>query len=394
MKTNETKAGVHADYIDRDLSKTSVFNLMEFNFKFLTRNISTVLLIVTFLLCAITIPVIFIPMRNAFGGSLLLYLILPELIILGHIGYDIKVSTLYYNIETTGIRKRYFYLSSLFTIIIIGMFLSAVFWSIMWIISMKGLMFGRFAGTASHVSYNILAYGQIINIIYITIVASLVSYSFYFLLHSLANSIKVYYIFVILALVLGIIFGGSLNTYFDRACSIVDVKGIEHDAFNLNTTPTSQDQVYIINESTFSLDLVEQGFHKTGYALGGGLFPEYMFVPTLFYPFYGIGQFTGTVIGENAFANFYRNYEVYVLPETVYNMVDSGNVSELMTGGAYAGLFDTYPLFPDAIDWKQPYSLRFNQIDWYWSAVVIQPWATAIAYFFIGKSILISKEIW
>gem|GEM_PF-1436539 len=117
--------------------------------------------------------------------------------------------------------------------------------------------------------------------LYLTNLEILLSFSIYYLLHSFVKNIKNYYLLLCIFIVLAIIFGGTLNTFF--------VSG----DMSTRTIP----------------------FHSVDSKIPGRndvLFPKEMFLISLIMmPFYGIGQqFTfGVTLYDHAITNYQLFFE-------------------------------------------------------------------------------------
>ncbi len=232
----------------------SIINISLLNFNILLRNYKNLWYFGIFFFVAIITPIVFMPYNFSGGEEIVFYLTTPLFIVLGWLTYNFRLSSLYGNLSISGITKNEFYLSSIFTIFIIGNILTITFVPVVFILGKLGGIFmsewGFLGGKTFPSGINLFEYSSLVNLIYISNLDIIVVFSVYFLVHNLFLNIKTYYSFVFAIIILNIVLGGVLNTYFD-------------DAYNIEGRYIP----YKVN-----------------------LFPDSYFIISLFFPFYGIGQ--------------------------------------------------------------------------------------------------------
>ena len=209
LKINSKK---EENNIKTDLKRSLL--ITKFNLKWLVNNKKTLLFVSIFFLSSIFLAITYIPWDAATGAILLMYLIVPELVILGTIGYDVRESTIYHNLTISGVSRNSFHFSSLLTTFIIGILLSVIFWPIIWIISLFPNVILNdwiFSSMAHQYQTNILTGGAIINLIYCVLLTSLVSFSFYFAIHSWVKNLRVYYFWIMSIFILDLIRLGKVR---------------------------------------------------------------------------------------------------------------------------------------------------------------------------------------
>lgn len=287
------------------------------NLKFVFSTKFIVFAVFVFMIFSLIIPTILFPYKTMGGFMLLVYDTMPLLIILGGTTYSIRKSTLYQNMQVNNHNKFIWYLSQILTIFLLGNILTFVYWPIIYVIGyLGGLMETGFgisfdSGGITRTYYEfgsqIFKNGSWFNILYISNVNILVVFAFYFVVSSFVSNIKSYNVAIGVVLVMGIVFTGSINTMFDKS--------------------------------------IKNGI----VTISSGVFPEYMFYPSLLYPFYGTGQFVTTAVTRLGMNQ--RDWNV------IYNNPH--------------GYF-VLNWFEDA---------------WQWSVLLLQPYITILIYFVLGVSI-------
>ncbi len=362
-------------------SSLNIGSIIILNIKSLISNYKMLWLLSIFFICAIMLPIIFIPYSLSGAAVFLLATDAPLLVILGWSGYNIRRSTLFGNITTSGTSKNNFYIAQALFAVIIANILSTVLWIFMFALGESGILLQSWIWEGgNYPAFNPLAYGAIINIVYVTNVSAMVSFATYFLVSSLTNNIKTYYIFVVSLLVLGFIFTGSLNNYFGYYPGF---QGYRPEYYTSGASGVDYvyqgDTLYVTQnyyDSTNQLNDVLYTVNKNRYTFHGNLFPASIFIPTLFYPFFGIGQFSTNAVTEqgNQLYSFLIGHKVV--------LVDSlNNLSEVK---------ETFPLvLSGPSNWYSWYHIPFNKDDLAWISVILQPYIIIASYGSIG--LIISK---
>ncbi|BDU67366.1 MAG: hypothetical protein TYPL_0190 [Candidatus Tyloplasma litorale] len=372
--------------------------ITKFNLKWLLNNKKTLLFVMIFFVSSVFLVTTYIPWDAATGAILLMYLIVPELIVLGTIGYDVRESTIYNNLNMSGISRNSFHFSSLLTTFIIGILLSVIFWPIIWIVSLFDNVILNdwiFANTVHQYHVNILAGGSIINLIYSILLTSFVSFAFYFAIHSWAKNLRVYYFWVMSMFILGIIFGGSLNSFFLRPINSTSILSGDSILFT---------KVFVNNsEQTLRLSFVDEQYMEevkafsqldvsNSLSYGYGLFPDAMFVPSLFYPFFGVGQFctvgVGGVATLSTLANNGSKEFVIFVPPTIDNFDAFVNLVNSMGSEEIASYIDSGYIMSSTIlstyGWQSVWGFSMESYAWRWTVVMIQPYLVILFSFIVG----------
>ncbi len=300
---------------------------------------------------------------------------IPTMIILGHTGYNIKVSTLSKNINTSGVSTKGFNFSQLIFSILVVNILSFTLWTLVLIFGqMHFFLSGWIWDKIPNYSVNPFAHYAFVNIIYINQVTGLIAFSTYYIVKELTNTKKKYYMVVMIILILGIIFGGSLNTYFANPHNyqVIDVLHIERPEGSYFEIDYSTNSIYI-NETFLNVIDGPTTYGEHGVEPFGGLFPNFMFIPSFLYPFFGIGQFsTAAITGQSAqVSNYMLGFDIYLYDNSI------GEVIELI--GPY-NLRESYP-------WYEWFTISFKGTSWMWTITLLQPFILSGAYFAIGKSL-------
>ncbi len=314
-----------------------IFINVKFNLKSFLNNLRLLSIVLIFFILGIILCMCLIPYQRAGGALLLLYQTVPLFIIMGWFSFNLRNSILFKNLKLNGYKTRWFYLSQLITLFIIGNILSLIFWILMFFF----VYFGLFLSEWSFISNQFFAKGTIIfnnnaliNLIYITNINILLVFSIYFAIHSLIKDSKQYYFIIMVILLIGIFFGGSLNTYWNNPIG--------------NNLVKLEDGSYRINYKNKSMIMY------------GGLFPEKMFIPTLFFcPIYGTGEFLNFSVTKTGVANEIWGSKVYISEgvEYYFNLNQINNV----------------------------FAPIFYKENWQWLLVVLQPYIWILSSLFVGN---------
>ncbi len=251
----------------------NVKDIIKFNFKSLIKHKMFVWATLSFFAMVLIASMVFVPYNWGVGLFFIAYLMLPCFIILGWTGYNIMTSVLYQNVRTSGIGSFSFYIAQLITIFIIGNILSLFFWPIVVLAAHFNLfILGWFDKAAQATTiFNPLSNFTWVLIIYNIQLTIMVVFSFYFVIQFWVSDIKVYYLIIVPTILLSIIFGGVINDYFTKPMGWENPDPASGEAWSMH-------QIEMI----------------------GGAFPDWMFWPSLLFPFYGVGQFATAAIALNA----------------------------------------------------------------------------------------------
>lgn len=353
-------------------SITKSIEIFKFNLTSLIKNKSMFIYLSLFFIMAFVLIVVLLPYRYAGGPVIITYLVLPLFVIIGWTGYNLRNSTLYSNVSITGVRKSSFYLGQILTLLVIGNILSLIFFMTVFLLSPFEIWSSNWGVLQPDpISVNPFANGAWINIIYITEITSLLTFSIYFLFHSWFKSEKFYYIIVVGLYLLGIIFGGALNNYFGTPWwyATIDGNRLSAELTEVNLTQAQFDKLVF---GTFC----SKGQMKISY----NLFPTELFGATLLYPFFGIGQFTTTAIFAHATSGEYYSANAII---NVYDTIDASGV-----GDTLINQYNLYDLTGGGVSWNY-FSISFTSETWQWTMIIWQPYIYMITSFIIG--VLISK---
>ncbi len=333
------------------------------NLKSVILNKYIVFEVIFFFIVAIMFSIIIAPVNISGGVFTILGICLPTAIILGACGYNARKSTIYSNMNMSGTTRNLFYFGQLLTAIIISNILALFFWGTIAVIGTQEIFLGGWIWQGiPRVGLNPFKYWTFLNIIYITQVTAGIAFSTYFFISRFARSKVSYYIMVLAVLIIGLIFGGSINSYFNKPhyYSHFDLSAISDDAYYVDYT--SKQIVIQSPESFEALKLASIVINEHGIEPSGGLMPKTVFIPTLFNPFYGIGEFTSEAV--------------------TLQMTQS---TSLLTGFNVVcdGVTETFQFAP-TVKWYSWYSISFKGEAWMWTMVLIQPYITALVYFLIG----------
>ncbi|BDU67516.1 MAG: hypothetical protein TYPL_1690 [Candidatus Tyloplasma litorale] len=347
-------------------------NIVKFNLNSLLRKKETWLIMILFAFFAIILVTIFVPYQMSGGVLLLTFETLPLFLFVGWTGYVLRKTTTYKNMEIQGVHKNTFYISQLITLFIMANIMSVVFLSFLWFLGMNSVLLHDWGfSSGSREAVNIFNYGAWINWIYITQLNFILVFSIYFMFHSIIKKQNTYYVLVIIIYIFGVIFGGVLNNFFQLPFGSYFQYGDE----GVNSVVDYDNQtIYVLKDEW--LDTTYQYYIDYNY-FSRGLMPTSMFIPSLFYPFYGLGQFATSAGSRFADAYLYwkPGFEIYVV----------NDFSEIGTN------LEPWGLCNPNISWNIFYDFNFSEEGWKWSAVLLQPYPWILASFIIGKFTSIEK---
>lgn len=341
-------------------------NIFKFNMTSIYKRKSILIYIALFFVLTFMTFGVILPFRLAGGVALMSYLVVPLFVILGYLGYNMRKSTVYKNISSNGLSRSSFYLGQLISVLLIGNIITLCFYSILFALSPFAIWSSNWGATQSPpIQVNPFYNGAWINIIYITQVTILLTFSVYLLIQSICDNERAYYITVAGIYMLGIIFGGTINNYFLLPDWLPIVNGDYLEPGIEEVTLT---------EEEFELLVFDTYFDRGSLGISFNLFPENIFIPTLLYPFFGVGQFTTTAIFE------YTTMHEYHTVDAVINVVgESGDISFTTTLRQMSGI--------DEIRTWNYFSLSLSKDTWQWTMVILQPYIWTLSSLFIADQI-------
>lgn len=339
-------------------------DIFKLNMRTLVKRKTLWLYLALFYILSILLSVIFLPFRYAGGPVLMTYLVTPIFIIMGWTGYNVRKSSLYSNIKTSGQKNTNFYSAQILTILVVGNVLSLLFFLLMVALSPFNI-FAYDWGLLNKDPINVYFWknGAWINFIYVTEITIILTFSIYFLLHSFMKSERTYYIVVVSLYLLGVIFAGSLNNYYGVPWWQVVILGDD-------SIPHSSDFNLILTNEEFEFfkQNITIAFEPRTMEISHNLFPEYLFIPTLLFPYFGVGQFmTTTVFAQAVSDNYYST-------STLITNSDTGEIFKLSEILGYGNSWNYF-------------SLSFTKDTWEWTVLLIQPYAWVLTSLVTGTAI-------
>lgn len=238
------------------------YNKLLLNFKALTKISAFLYSTIFCIFLAGIIVVVFMPFVTMGGVQISFVVNIPLMIILGGLSYNWKQSSLSKNEKGFGDNKIVNHLSNLSFVFIIGALLFFLLNMCNIILAQSDLLLDGFVWD-DNVNLTQLMWDRInwANYFYSFIINILVTYSVFFIVYRLIRDQKNYYIFVVIMLILFLIFGASVNGFF----------GAEVE-------PNTNLDGNVVPE-----------FNNTPFA-------RIMFIPSLFFPFYGAAQYYQTTV--------------------------------------------------------------------------------------------------
>lgn len=395
------------NYLNNDIHERiethSIYNLTKLNFMYIVNSWKTMGHLIFFLVFSLTIPTIFVAYRSCGGALWIFGVIAPSLIVMGNISYGMKKSSLYSNMRTSGFRMRDFYLPTLITMFLVQLIMVLLIFPSLWIFGRFGWLmieFNVLGQNDPRAVVNIFNFTVIVGLVYCLLLSTLISFSFYFVFHNLISTSKGYYAVVMATLIIGIIFGGSVNSYFSHPIGYHDVYSNYNIFDNVFKRYYKTHEFWITFAPQSVYDVMSSGDVKPyGQHFSQGLFPKYMFFPTLFYPFFGIGQFATSAIGEFPFHFQYRYQWQLIVPDAMYNLKGAGIMqliydnwnTDLNTTLDILGITLVEP-YKDGFQLRHLFGVGFDKEHIMWTLTLIQPYITTIIFFFIGTMIAKVKD--
>lgn len=220
----------------------------------------------------------------------------------------------------------------------------------------------------------------------------------FLLFNNIVNTQKNYHAIVLSTFILSIIFRGSLNTYFSSPM-VAHVPYVQSAGFqNLYDTKVEGIPTYLFFYSQSMYDSIGFPSHLQGQWFDGGLFPDNLFIPTLLFPFYGVGQFSTILLGEPVFFENYRNAYLVIIPDDIYASLSPNEIinviSEMWNSGdeSFTNLINVFDIYDNAFSFSSFISFKIDSQNWRWTLVVIQPYFTLALYFLVGTIIIKIKK--
>lgn len=367
---------------------TSKFNelmlLFSFNFKTIFKSKRVFLFLIIFDIFALTLPIIFIPYWASGAMFNLIAIVMPLFVILGWTGYNTRRSTIFRNINLSGTSKNTFYFGQIITTVVVANIIAMIFWLMVALVGTQDIFLSDWIWTGKpRVGINPFKYLSLFNIVYATNVTALVVFAIYFLLNSITNDIKTYFILIMSILVISVIFGGSINSYFITAPdnSYIDIPWgfVNPDGSVAYYEDTFTGDIYMSQEMWEECGGVIFVETENEVIISGGLFPREIFFPTLFDPLYGVGEFSTTAITKHQMQEHF-----FKLGGTIYVVSDMSDYTNTI-------LYSTPRFINDVIQPWDWFMINFGKNTWQWTAVLFQPYITVIAYYLIGSTISKAK---
>ncbi len=342
-----------------NLTRMSIIWVM--NLKSIILNWFILLEVLTFFIICILFSMVIMPFRLCGGVFTILGIALPTLIILGAASYNTRESSVYKNMNMSGTTRNLFYFGQLLTAIIVANVVALLFWTIVSFIGIWPTFLGGWIWQGiPRIGVSPFSNWAFLNIIYITQLTAGVSFSLYFLISRFAKGLKSFYIMTFGFLALGLIFGGSINSYFNQPhnYSYYDLSSLPDELYTINW-----DDKIIEIDSSIDLNLLYiEAVNQKGINPYGGLMPKSVFIPTLFNPFYGIGEFTSDAI------TLQMTQSTSLM--TDFHIIHNGNTIDYSSTGI--------------VKWYSWFSISFVEDAWMWTLTLIQPYLTALLYFLLG----------
>ncbi len=356
-------------------------NIFLFNLEAIRTKKSFYIMTGVFFAMVLTCVVVFVPYSWGVGLFFIAYLILPSLIILGWTGYNMSDSTLMKNIKGGGIRNLTFFFGQYITIFIVGNILSLVFWPIVIIMGKSRLFVAIWSDKSKQLSDGTINYIDPLRnltwilIIYAAQVYIAISFATYLIIQIWINSAKTYYMFVISIVILSIIFGGVINDYYYIPPGYggnikIGFRQSIGDNVHIEGNVITVDSVDAYNQA------VSNWWGKNTMKPAKGIFPDWMFLPSLLFPFYGIGQFSTSAIGVNSTWQ-----------------ASTSDLTLIVTGDPSITI-DSLNAIPGNIHFWSWFAINPLQNEgWKWWLVLLQPFFTFWAYLTFAAVSVVAKEL-
>lgn len=188
------------------------------NLRYVLSTPSTIALLLFMVVGPFAIPLFFLPLRYSFSVLMILSVVMPTGIMYVATSYNIRESILYKNMATTKNNKVEFYISGFSFMLIVAFSLLIIVYLSLMILSSLGWLMVDYAWSGD--AYGIYKYEiwrlPLIPLVYTTFESVLILFSVCFLFQNLISTRRSMYMLIFSIMVLGVIFGGSFNSYFLR----------------------------------------------------------------------------------------------------------------------------------------------------------------------------------
>ncbi len=363
---------VHTKFKSKSWVSNSI-DLVLFNLRALSKKWVVLAMISIFFIIGLTTPAVFVPYYGSIPIFFLTYLIIPIFIILGWNGYNVRNSTMYLNINSSGLGRKTFYIGQIITVSIVGNVLTLFFWPLVVIIGHLqwfNLDWSTQMFTNEKWVIQPFVNGTWILIFYEVQVTIGVTFAIYFATQSIISNHNTYYIVVITLVLLSVIFGGAINDYFLQTPGGLSYSAIIKTSLDNGVDYVKVDgQFYVLDSAWIK---VEEAMWKSNEIKAyGGTFPTTIFIPTLFFPFFGVGQFGSAAVGLQSTQHLMWNNE------NINIVADLNNISDVK----YT-LLDNIQGEQNWYDWFTVNPLVGD--GWMWFCVLVQPYAVIFICLFIG----------
>ncbi len=227
------------------------YNQLKFNLSYIIEKPSISFLLFIGVFIVSMVPMVFIPLYTSLGMDLTIVNVIVVNIVYASLSFNWKKSTAYKNFKLTRGSKVSFNASVWIITTLMSLIFFVVFFILVTFYNQVGILPGGWVSSADPGVWNFqnLRWAQLV---YFFILNSTVIFAISFGLSKLFNNENAYYIFTFTLIILVIMFGAGLNDFFDFYHA--DANGKAYVAFD----------------------------HS--------LFPESMFIPSLFMPFYASSQ--------------------------------------------------------------------------------------------------------
>lgn len=192
-----------------------IIKQMNMNFKSILGNWVNLIYLSFFVLIALLIPVIFIPLNMSVSISFSILLISVNSVLFANLNYNLRNSTLRRNLDLSKSNRFTFNLSIYFTLFIFSIIASTLLYVIFKCLADIGCILVAWQKYSSDSTFIFnFTFDLFLLVVYYTVIMCTIIYSISFLLNYLINSKKSYFTVMLSLIILTIIFGGSFNEYF------------------------------------------------------------------------------------------------------------------------------------------------------------------------------------
>lgn len=191
----------------------NIVKILIFNFSYLLKNVTTIIVLIIFLISGSLFSVIFVPLRFCISIPLFISTIIPSMCLFVIVNTVWKNSTIYKNYKINNENTLHFHIASFIQFFLVTFTFAILLICLLEIYDEMHILKYYWEAGGSNEKYdifNVLSFPFFYSLFELV----LVSYSIMLVLSYMVKTQKLFFIIIFSFLILEILFGGFLNTYF------------------------------------------------------------------------------------------------------------------------------------------------------------------------------------